>query len=188
MVLALVDVLTWLGAAVLVAAGALKLRRPVPAALFLRRLRTPASPVTVRAIAGAEVLAGLLVLTIGGPAVLVAAGVLYAAFLASLVAYRVRTGERSVSCGCFGASAAVALVPHAVAVLVALAATAVAALTARDPLPRVLGSVTLPEAGLLLVLLALTVVALLGASTGGAAAPQGPPPFRIVAGEPRGGP
>jgi Methylamine utilisation protein MauE len=185
MVLALVDVVVWLGAAILVAAGALKLWRPVPAALFIRRLGIPASPVTVRDLAVVEAAVGVLVLTMAGAAVLVAAGGLYAAFLASLAAYRVRTGERSVSCGCFGASATVPLAPHAAALVVALAATTVAVLTGRESLISVLGSQTLAEAALLLVLLALVVMALVGASTGVPAADPGPPVFRV---EPRGGP
>jgi len=186
MVLALVDVVVWLGAAILVAAGALKLRRPVPAALFIRRLGIPASPVTVRALAVVEAAVGVLVLAVAGAAVLVAAGLVYAAFLASLAAYRLRTGERSVSCGCFGASTAVALGPHAAALVVALAATTVAALTGRESLITVLGSQSIAEAALLLVLLALVVVVLVGASTGvPAAADPGPPVFRVG---PRGGP
>ncbi len=180
MVLALLDVMAWLGAAVLVAAGALKLRRPVPAALFIRRVGLPASPVTVRALAVLETAVGLLVLTVGGAAVLAAAGVLYLAFLASLARYRFRTGERTVSCGCFGRSAAVALVPHAAALLVALAATTVVALTGRQSLTAVLGAVPPAEAALLLMLLALGLVVVLGASTG-MSAPQERPSFRVVA-------
>ena len=57
-----------------------------------RRLGIPASPMTVRALAVAEVALGALVLTVAGAAELVAAGVLYVAFLASLAASRLRTG------------------------------------------------------------------------------------------------
>ena len=178
MVLALVDVVAWLGAAVLVSAGALKLRRPVPAALFIRRLGLPASPVTVRAPRRGRGRRGRARARRGGAAVLAVAGLLYAAFLASLAAYWLRAGERSVSCGCFGGSAAVALGPR------------------RGP-PRRAGRhhrggadppgvddggarlQSLPEAALLLVLVGLVVVALVGASTGvSAAADPGPPVSR----------
>jgi hypothetical protein len=175
-----VDVVVWLGAVLLVAAGALKLRRPVPAALFVRRLGIPASPLTVRALAVVEAAVGLLVLTVAGAALVAAAG-LYAAFLASLAAYRLRTGERTVSCGCFGGSAPVAVLPHAAALLVALAATTAATLTTRRSLMDVLGSVSVAEATLLLVLLALAVVLVLGAAIGTAATP-GPPAFRTIGG------
>jgi hypothetical protein len=179
MVLAVVDVLVWLGAAVLGVAGVLKLRRPIPAALFLRRLGVPASPLVVRVSAVLETAAGILVVASGGAAVLAAAGVLYVAFLASLAGYRLRTGERSVSCGCFGGAATVPLLPHATALLVTLAATMVAAVTTRDSLVVVVSSVAPVDAALLLVLLALTVVAALGLSTDRSAT-QGPPAFRII--------
>jgi len=183
---ALVDVVVWLGAAVLVAAGALKLRRPVPAALFVRRLGLPATPPAVRAVAVVEILVGAGVLVLGGPAVLAAAVALYVAFLASLTRYHLRTGERTVSCGCFGAMAEVPLLPHAAALLVALIATTGAALTGRDPLVSVLGEVPAPEAVLLLALLALTLGALLGWSTGTPAPKAATPTFRLTGGEPRG--
>src|SRR5262245_27391569 len=176
---ALVDVVVWLAAAVLVAAGALKLRGPVPAALFVRRLGLPATPLAVRAAALVEIVVGVGVLVLGGAVVLAAAAGLYLAFVASLARYHLRTGERSVSCGCFGGTAPVPLLPHAAALLVALMATVTGAVAAREPLVSVLGALPTPEAALLVVLLALTLVALLAWSTG-RPAPEAPVPgFRI---------
>ncbi|HEY7069746.1 MAG TPA: MauE/DoxX family redox-associated membrane protein [Acidimicrobiales bacterium] len=185
---ALVDVVVWLAAAVLVAAGALKLRRPVPAALFVRRLGLPATPPAVRAVAVVEIVVGVEVLALGGALVPAAAVTLYLAFLASLAWYYARTGERTVSCGCFGGTAPVPIVPHAAALLVALVATTASALIGREPLVDVLGSVPAPEALLLIALLGLTLVALLGWSTGrpAPASAADVPTFRI-GGVPPGG-
>jgi hypothetical protein len=166
MVLALGDVLAWLGATVLVAAGLLKLWSPLPAARFLRALHLPASRLAVRGGAVLEITAGAAVLVIGGPA-MVAAGVLYAGFLAALATHRVRTGERTVSCGCFGSSAAIPVLPHAAAIAVVLGSTTATALAGREPLAAVLTSIAPVEAALLLVLLALALVTALGYSTAG---------------------
>ena len=170
MVLAVVDILAWLGAAVLVVAGLLKLRSPLPAASFLQRLRLPASPLAVRIAALLEIAAGATVLAYGEQAALVPAGSFYASFLVALAGHRLRTGERSVSCGCFGNSAAVPVLPHAIALAVVFCATAVAALAAREPFTSVVASVAPAEALLLLVLLALAVAAVLGYSTAGSSA------------------
>jgi hypothetical protein len=167
MVLALADVLVWLGAAVLVAAGLLKLWSPLPAARFLRALHLPASRLAVRGGAVLEVTAGGAVLAVGGPAAMVAAGLLYAGFLAALAGHRLRTGERTVSCGCFGSSAAIPVLPHAAALAVVLGSTTATALAGREPLAAVLASLAAVEAALLLVLLVLALVTALGYSTAG---------------------
>ena len=168
MVLAVVDVLAWLGAAVLVAAGLLKLWSPLPAARFFHRLGLPASPVAVRLGAGLEIVAGAAVLASGEPAALAVAVACYASFLAALANHRLNTGERFVSCGCFGTSGAVPVLPHAIALAVVLCSTAVAAVAGREPLAAVVASVAPFEAMLLVVLLALTVTSAVGYSTGGA--------------------
>jgi hypothetical protein len=167
MVLAIVDVLAWLGAAVLVAAGVLKLRSPRPAAGFLVRLGLPASAATVRVAAVLEIAAGAAVLVSGDPAALAAAGSFYSAFLGALARHRLRTGERTVSCGCFGSSAAVPVVPHATALAIVLSATGVAAAAGRDAFASVLAALAPADVLLLLVLLGLAVTAALGYSTAG---------------------
>jgi hypothetical protein len=183
MVPALGDVVAWLGAGVLVVAGIGKIRHPVPAALFVRRLGIPATPATVRAGAVVETAVGLAVLAAGGVVGLAAAAVIDAAFLVALASYAVRTGERSVSCGCFGGSAPVAVLPHAAALLAALVATAASAVAGRRSLVAVLGSLAPAEAALLLVLLALTVVVLVASSPATSPEP-GPPAFRLTGATP----
>jgi hypothetical protein len=178
MVLAVVDVLAWLGATVLVVAGALKLVSPLPAARFLLALRLPAAPLAVRVVAALEIAAGTAVLAFGAPAALAAAGALYASFLAALAGHSLRTGERTVSCGCFGSGATVAVLPHAAALALMLAATAVAAFAGREPLASVVASVAPTEAVLLLALLAVAVAAALGYSTAGSSA--GAPELRTA--------
>src|SRR5262245_55552674 len=174
MVPALGDVVAWLGAAVLVVAGVGKVLHPVPAALFVRRLGLAATPTTVRVASLAETAVGLLVLTVGGVAALAAAALIYAAFLTALASYTIRTGERSVSCGCFGGSAPVAVVPHAAALLAVLVATAASAIAGRGSLLAVLGDLAPVEATLLLVLLVLTVVVLVASSPTTAPSPSEP--------------
>jgi hypothetical protein len=188
MVPALGDVVVWLGAAVLAVAGVGKVRHPVPAALFVRRLGIPATPASVRAGAVVETAVGLLVLTVGGTAAPAAAALIYAAFLAALAGYVIRTGERSFSCGCFGGSAPVAILPHAAALLAALVATAASAIAGRDALLAVLGSLTLAEATMLLVLLALTVVVLVASSPTTSDNTPSQPAFRLTAAAPGDGP
>jgi hypothetical protein len=72
--------------------------------------------------------------------------------------------------------------PHAAALVVALTATAVAALTGRRSLVAVAGSLPALEASLLVVLLALTLVAVLAAATASSASSpaSGPPAFRLT--------
>jgi hypothetical protein len=91
-----------------------------------------------------------------------------------------------VSCGCFGGTAPVPIVPHAAALLVALIATTATAVTGREPLVDVLGSLPAPEALLLVAVLGLTLVALLGWSTGRPAPEAEVPAFRITGVEPGG--
>jgi hypothetical protein len=113
-----------LAGALLCVAGALKLRRPAPAARALSILGLRAAPTSVRAFAAIEVgLGGWIV--IGAPRAAVAAvGCLYVGFAIVTLAL----ARRRSACGCFGedeapASAVQSLLSAALAVVALLAAT-----------------------------------------------------------------
>jgi len=161
---ACIDILTWLAAAALIAAGALKVAVPVTATKFLARLRFPAPALAVRAVALLELGAGAAVL-LGAmsPALLLVIG-LYVVFVVALGFHMISTGERTVTCGCFGSSAAIPIVPHLVALAFALAGTAATAAGSRASLLSVLGSLAIAKAVLLVVLLGVGLLALVGAA------------------------
>jgi hypothetical protein len=95
------DALTWVVAAVLLAAGVSKLLAPEPAARAIRAL-VPSSavgPGAARALGGFEAVVGLAVLVIGGRAAAVALAAAYLGVTVTSVA-AVRRGLPS--CGCFG--------------------------------------------------------------------------------------
>ena len=115
-------------AAVLVAAGVPKLRRPEPAVRALRSVGWRVAPGAVRVLGGAEAVLGVATLMLGGPLLsgLVAAS--YAAFT-GFVVLALRRGGTLSSCGCFGRADTPPTPTHAVttAALALVAAAAVAA-------------------------------------------------------------
>jgi hypothetical protein len=95
------DALTWVVAAVLLAAGASKLIAPEPAARALRSL-VPSAEVgagLARALGVVETVVGLAVLTVGGRA---AAALLAVAYLGVTVTSIAAVRRGLPSCGCFG--------------------------------------------------------------------------------------
>jgi hypothetical protein len=148
-------------ALLLVCAGAMKVVDPAMTAGALRALRLPSSKLLVRAGAGAELVLGLLAVTVGWPVLwwLVAAS--YVAF-AAFVMVALRAGTMLGSCGCFGREDTP---PHPTHVMlnVALAATAVVA-AVRDvgaPLDAIVDD---PGEGSVVLALSLLAVALLYAA------------------------
>lgn len=173
------DTATWLGGGIVGIAGVLKLIRPRTAGTFARRLRLPGSAGAIRLIAVVELLAGAALLTSAGPVVLAGVSALEALFLAVLALHRVRTGERTVSCGCFGSSTAIPVAPHALALGIAQTATATAALAGRPSLADVVVASSVSEALLLLALLIVALMLLVGVSTFASERPG--PPMRLGA-------
>jgi hypothetical protein len=159
------NIVVWLNAAVLLLAGALKLNHPRPAAGFLARVGLAPSVPLVRAAALVEVAVGFGVLAFGGLEAALAAACLDAAFLGLLAYYHVRTGKTEVSCGCFGSSGTVPLVPHMTALAVAVIATLASTAVGLESFASVLTETPLVEALLLSVLLVLTLGLLAAASS-----------------------
>lgn len=180
--LALTDVLTWIGALLLVFAGLAKLKRSTAAIVFVRQLGIPWSTQAVRLIAAAEVTTGLAALLLGSLSIYVAAALLYTVFAAALLVFQQRTGEAVVSCGCFGSSATVAVLPHVAALTVVGASTLVAAFGSHESLLHVLASLPLIESILLSTLMAATIAAVLGTLSRSpeAAAGKASTDFRIL--------
>jgi hypothetical protein len=137
-------------AAVLLLAGATKLRAPAATAGALRDAGLPGSPLVARGLGGVEVLVGAVALLVGGR---VAAAGLAAAYLGvTAVAWRQR--RAGADCGCFGVSgtpvSGIHLGVNAVAVLVAAGAFVVGP----SALPTALGQAPwwgLPTLGALAV-------------------------------------
>jgi uncharacterized membrane protein YphA (DoxX/SURF4 family) len=173
---AIADVGSWLGASILLIAGALKVANPLTATKFLHRLRFRAPALTVRVIAVAELAGGAAVLVGGGRAALAAAAALYAAFLISILVHRATTGESAVSCGCFGSATVIKVVPHAVALGIALAATAAVLAGSRAAFVTVCASLTPTQVVLLVALLCVTLLIL----TGAALSPSGESPGKAT--------
>lgn len=148
------------GCVVLVAAGMAKLARPDELAIALgRRLRAAPVPTTVvvRALAGAEVVLGVLGAAHPGdvPAALVALS--YAAFTGYVWSLR-RAGAALSSCGCFGEPDTPATRAHVAVTALFAVCGALVARTGRTGLSSVLRAQ--PAAGVPLVLAALTVALL----------------------------
>jgi hypothetical protein len=112
-------------ALLLVFAGAMKTVDPAMTAGALRALGLPSSTILVRLGAAAELLVGLLAVTVGWAAVWWLVATSYLAFAAFVVA-ALRAGTMLGSCGCLGREDTP---PHPLHVVidVALAATAAAA-------------------------------------------------------------
>jgi hypothetical protein len=112
-------------AAVVVLAGAAKVRRPSAAGAALRTLGLPGSRPLVRLLAAGELAIGLAVLTGagGGRAAVAVLAALHLAFAAVAAALR----ARSATCGCFGEAAPVTGTHVAVNAVVACVALLAAA-------------------------------------------------------------
>lgn len=124
----LVAALTAAAAALLVVAGAAKLRTPHPAATMLAGLGIrplARGRVAARAAAAVEIAVGLAVLAVGGR---IAAAALAACYLALAgLAVRLATRPEPAACGCFGAADGNVGVAHVVLDVLALAIATTAA-------------------------------------------------------------
>jgi hypothetical protein len=89
-------------AALVVASGASKVRRPGPAARALEAARLPSTPLAARTLGVAEIAIGGWCLTAPGPIPAVSLGCLYLAFAAFLTRLMSSAG-RDATCGCLGA-------------------------------------------------------------------------------------
>lgn len=135
-------------AALLVLAGAPKIREPAPAVRALASVGLPAYPWLVRVLGAVEMAIGAAALVVGGriPAILVAAS--YAAFSGFVAGALLRGGVLS-SCGCFGRADTPPTRTH-LGVTLALAGVGLAlAVRPLGALPPVL--LDTPRTGLLLV-------------------------------------
>ncbi len=140
----------YLAAAVLLAAaGAAKLRDPLPLVRALRSARLPASTRLVRALAGAELVLGLLALVLGSRATAVLVCLSYLAFTGFVLLAR-RRGGVLASCGCFGRSDTPPTAAHVVVTAALAAVAAAVGVRPLGPLPGVLDAA--PAAGGPLVL------------------------------------
>ena len=143
-------------AVLLVAAGGSKLVDPLPLVRALRSARLPAPAGAVRALAGAEVVLGLVALTTGSRAASAGVALSYAAFTGFVLLARHRGGVLA-SCGCFGKTDTPPTTTH-VAVTAALAGVAgVVAVRPLGPVPDLLAGS--PLGGLALVVATVAVAA-----------------------------
>ena len=141
-------------AVLLVAAGGSKLVDPLPLVRALRSARLPAPAGAVRALAGAEVVLGLVALTTGSRAASAGVALSYAAFTGFVLLARHRGGVLA-SCGCFGKTDTPPTTTH-VAVTAALAGVAgVVAVRPLGPVPDLLAGS--PLGGLALVVATVAV-------------------------------
>jgi hypothetical protein len=124
----------YVGAAVLLALGGFfKLRRPAPTARALREAGLSALAPLARGLGAAEVVVGVGTLVVAGPVAPALVAAFYVAF-AGFVGLRLGrhsagegVGEGAGGCGCFGAAEGP---PHAVHLVMNLAAAGVAAAVA----------------------------------------------------------
>jgi hypothetical protein len=139
----LVAALTAAAAALLVVAGAAKLRTPAPAATMLAGLGVrpfARARVAARSAAAVEIGVGLAALTFGGR---IAAAALAACYLAlTAVAVRLATGPEPAPCGCFGAADGDVGLAHVVLDVVALGIAIAAIVVAPSGLAGWFGSDT----------------------------------------------
>jgi hypothetical protein len=145
-------------AALLALAGAQKVLDPTMTVGALRALRLPASPLTVRTGAAAELALGVLAIGLGGALAWSLVAASYLAFAAFVVA-ALRRGTMIGSCGCFGREDTPPHWSH-VALNVVLAAVALALAVQGDgaPVDAVLDR---PGQGAVVSLLAVVALGLL---------------------------
>jgi hypothetical protein len=145
-------------AALLVVAGATKVRNPLPARLALRAIAAPSGPVAVRVVGAAEIAIGALCLVRPDA---IAAGLLTLAYVvfACFVWQLLRAGG-SVPCGCFGASLFEPSRLHVAMDLVA-AAVALIAIASAPPALFAISSAPASEALVLATIAAATYLGVL---------------------------
>ncbi len=143
-------------AALVVVAGATKVRNPLPARSALRAIDAPSGPVAVRILGAAEIALGALCLvwpTATAAVLLALAYIVFACFVSLLL----RAGG-SVPCGCFGASF---FEPSRLHVAMDLAAAAVALVAIPSP-PPALFAISRAPASEALVLASIAAATYLG--------------------------
>lgn len=138
-------------ALVLVAAGLSKLARPSQAGAALRTIGLPGARAVVRALAVAEVAAGIAFVVGTGRA----AAALLAAFHVGFAAVALVLRRRAADCGCFGHATPVTGVHLAVNVVVA----AIAAAAVVDPVPSLGAAIDATPAGGVAYLLLVATLA-----------------------------
>lgn len=117
-------------AALLALAGAQKLVDPTMTVGALRALRLPASPLLVRIGSAAELVLGVVAITVGGSIAWAMVAASYLAFAAFVLA-ALRGGTMIGSCGCFGRDETP---PHPIHVVLDLGLAGVAVvMAATDP-------------------------------------------------------
>jgi len=107
------SIVAWAGAALLLAAGAMKLRDPQPLVQASRVLGLGMSTGAVRAICVVETVVATSAVLFGGRSAWAVVAGSYAALTAFVVLVR-RHGGANASCGCFGRTATPATSSHAV--------------------------------------------------------------------------
>jgi hypothetical protein len=132
-------------AALAVASGASKIRRPGPAARALEAAGLPSTSLAVRALGAAEIAIGSWCLTAPGRTSAVSLGLLYLAF-AAFLARLMSTAGRDATCGCLGALDVPPSLLHVVLDLVG-AGTSVAVAAAGPPQGVLAGARDLPFRG-----------------------------------------
>lgn len=121
-----------------VAAGAVKLARPLPTARAMYAAGLPGSAWAARGLGFLEVAAGMWFLVVPSAPAAIALGAMYLAF-AGFVGYLVAAHPEAASCGCAGAKEVPPSRVHAVLNLVAAAAAFAAAVSVPPSLGSTLG-------------------------------------------------
>jgi uncharacterized membrane protein YphA (DoxX/SURF4 family) len=119
-------------------AGLAKLRSPAPARQALAAFGLPATGALARGIGAAEVGLGALCLLAPGRTAAIALAAVYLA-LTAITGVRLRRGERSTPCGCFGEESAEIHLGHAVLNLAFAVLAGASALAPPAGLPEMLG-------------------------------------------------
>lgn len=167
--LAVADVVSWLGALTLVLAGVAKIRRPYAAAQFAHTVGLPSSVSGVRVAALTEVVIAFAILVSTRA---LALGVLTAVFFAALLAWHwISTGTARVSCGCFGRADSIPVIPHLVGLGAFTLSAAIVGLASRGAFVAVLGDVSTVEALVLVFLLGTTLLLAIGVLGAGRSQP-----------------
>jgi len=118
-----------IGCALLLLAGALKLRRPEYTVGAVRSVRLPGSPAAVRVLGIAEIALGAATIVLGHPVLLALVAAAYAGFT-GFVVRALRTGGSVASCGCVGRPDTPPTTTHLVVTTGLAVAAAVAAVQA----------------------------------------------------------
>lgn len=127
---------TLIAAGLVVAAGAVKIRRPRALSLVLTSARLPAGVGLVRTLGGIEIVVGVSVLLAAPEAAVLALAGLYVGFSVFLVGVRI-AGLPVTSCGCLGETESPPSTLHAVLTGLASAAALCALYSGPVSLPEV---------------------------------------------------